>query len=189
MTRRKSVQQLVNPLRKLSLLSSSPSLCSFQPDLDFVPEQHSTQQPTEHTQEDILSLFPREIILKILSLLSFHDLTKVQLTCKIWNRLAQDISIWRNRYVDLNTRFTDIYAHDPTKLVIEVCWKTRYCQAITFANWRMGTVAKLSKIGAGEAAQQNNGEEAPARILSVKLRDQLLVTLAEVGHRLLYQYF
>lgn len=49
-------------------------------------------------------------------------------------------------------------------------WKTRYCQAITLANWRMGTVQNLSKI------DDNNG----SRILSVKLRDKLLVTLAEV---------
>lgn len=48
-------------------------------------------------------------------------------------------------------------------------WKTRYCRAITFANWRMGTVQKLNKI------DENNG-----RLLSVKLREHLLVTLAEV---------
>lgn len=50
-------------------------------------------------------------------------------------------------------------------------WKTRYCQAITFANWRMGTVQKLNKI------DENNG-----RLLSVKLREHLLVTLTEVRH-------
>lgn len=73
----------------------------------------------------------------------------------------------------MNSRFADIYAHEPTKKqeAINLPWKTRYCQAITFANWRMGTVQKLSKI------DDNDG----SRILSVKLRDHLLVTLAEVS--------
>jgi hypothetical protein len=48
--------------------------------------------------------------------------------------------------------------------------KTRYCQAITFANWRMGTVQNSTKL------DDNDGH----RLLSVKLRDGLLVTLAEV---------
>ena len=48
--------------------------------------------------------------------------------------------------------------------------KTRYCQAITFANWRMGTVQNSTKL------DDNDGH----RLLSVKLRDELLVTLAEV---------
>lgn len=90
MTRRKSVQQLVNPLRKLSFLSSSSSPSSsqlgghFQPDLELVPEQRSTLtaedcQLQPSLEEDILCLFPREVILKILSLLSFQDLCQVQL--------------------------------------------------------------------------------------------------------------
>lgn len=76
MTRRPSVQQLVvKPLRKLSLLPNNTT--AFQPDLEFVPEQQQytpTEQPT-----DIVSLFPREVILKVLSLLSFQDLIQVQL--------------------------------------------------------------------------------------------------------------
>jgi hypothetical protein len=74
MTRRTSVHQLVvKPLRKLSLLPNS----TFQPDLEFVPEQQQ-YFPTEQ-QTDIISLFPREVILKILSLLCFQDLIQVQL--------------------------------------------------------------------------------------------------------------
>lgn len=72
MTRRKSVQQLVNPLRKLTLNTNS-----FQPDLAFVPEQDVETVLTE--KDDFLTLFPREVILQILSLLSFQDLIKVQL--------------------------------------------------------------------------------------------------------------
>lgn len=78
MTRRKSVQQLVKPLRKLSLLPTANNN-SFQPDLEFVPEQNDLLPPHEHEQTDIISLFPREVILKILSLLSFQDLIRVQL--------------------------------------------------------------------------------------------------------------
>lgn len=79
MTRRKSVQQLVKPLRKLSLLPSV-SNHSFQPDLEFVPEQIDLSSPPhEHEQTDIISMFPREVILKIFSLLSFQDLITVQL--------------------------------------------------------------------------------------------------------------
>lgn len=72
----------------------------------------------------------------------------------------------------MNSRFTDIYAHKPSKSIEAnlLPWKTRYCQAITFANWRMGTVQKLTKID----------DDGPNRILSVKLRQNLLVTLAEV---------
>lgn len=86
--------------------------------------------------------------------------------------MALDISIWRNRFQELNSRYTDIYAHKPSKLIEAntLPWKTRYCQAITFANWRMGAVQKLSKI------DDNNN----CRLLSVKLKENLLVTLTEV---------
>jgi hypothetical protein len=76
MTRRKSVQQLVSPLLKLSLLSSSSS-SPYKPDLEHVPEQLPLFVIQEQT--DMLSLFPREVILKIFSLLSFQDLIRVQL--------------------------------------------------------------------------------------------------------------
>jgi hypothetical protein len=80
MTRRTSVHQLVvKPLRKLSLLPNSTTTSStFQPDLEFVPEQQN-YLPTEQQTDVIISLFPREVILKILSLLSFQDLIQVQL--------------------------------------------------------------------------------------------------------------
>lgn len=83
----------------------------------------------------------------------------------------------------MNTRFTDIYAHQPSKLIEanNLPWKTRYCQAITFANWRMGTVQKLSKIGDSDEEESSSTSSSSSRILSVKLRDQLLVTLAEVS--------
>lgn len=78
MSRKKSVkQQLVNPLRKLSLLTSNTH--SFRPDLDFVPEQQDVEQEDSHENKDMLTLFPREVILQIFSLLSFQDLIKVQL--------------------------------------------------------------------------------------------------------------
>lgn len=79
MTRRKSMQNLVNPLRKLSFLSSTNLNNTFRPDLEFVPEQQDVQEDVIHNQNDILTLFPREVILKILSLLSFQDLIKIQL--------------------------------------------------------------------------------------------------------------
>ncbi|GAA5804906.1 hypothetical protein HPULCUR_010415 [Helicostylum pulchrum] len=177
MTRKKTVKQLVNPLRKLSLLTSN-NTHTFRPDLEFVPEQQDSQEDC-HENNDLLSLFPREVVLQIFSLLSFQDLIRVQLTCRLWRRLTQDTSIWRNRLQDLNSRFTDIYAHMPSKSVeaSSLPWKTRYCRAITFANWRMGTVQKLNKI------DENNG-----RLLSVKLREHLLVTLAEDNTVKLYQY-
>lgn len=77
MTRRKSVQQFVNPLRKLTFITPQP----FQPDLEFVPEQDVEQAvaAVKAEMDDFLTLFPREVILQILSLLSFQDLIKVQL--------------------------------------------------------------------------------------------------------------
>ncbi|KAL9541525.1 hypothetical protein MBANPS3_009081 [Mucor bainieri] len=183
MTRRKSVQELVKPLRKLSLLPSTTAsnTHSFQPDLEFVPEQIDLSSPPhEHEQTDIISLLPREVILKIFSLLTFQDLITVQLTCRLWKRLTQDASIWRSRLSQLNARFVDIYAHQPAKSVEAAAMplKTRYCQAITFANWRMGTVQQATKL------DDNDGH----RLLSVKLRDGLLITLAEDNMVRLYQY-
>ncbi|KAK4516066.1 ubiquitin-40S ribosomal protein S27a [Mucor velutinosus] len=180
MTRRKSVQELVKPLRKLSLLPSANNH-SFQPDLEFVPEQIDLSSPPyEHEQADIISLLPREVIFKIFSLLTFQDLITVQLTCRLWKRLTQDTSIWRSRLSQLNSRFVDIYAHQPAKSVEATALplKTRYCQAITFANWRMGTVQNATKL------DDNDGH----RLLSVKLRDGLLITLAEDNMVRLYQY-
>lgn len=73
------MQNLVNPLRKLSFLSSTNLNNTYRPDLEFVPEQQDVQEDLIHNQNDILTLFPREVILKILSLLSFQDLIKIQL--------------------------------------------------------------------------------------------------------------
>lgn len=74
------MQNLVNPLRKLSFLSSTNlNNNTYRPDLEFVPEQQDVQEDLIHNQNDILTLFPREVILKILSLLSFQDLIKIQL--------------------------------------------------------------------------------------------------------------
>ncbi|RCI03803.1 hypothetical protein CU098_002670 [Rhizopus stolonifer] len=178
MTRKTSVKQLVKPLCKLSLL---PHCHTFEPDLDFIPEKKQQKVILKEIgQTDIVSLLPREVVLKIFSLLSFQDLIRVQLTCRMWRRLALDASIWRKRFYELNSRFTDIYAHKPNTWIesSSLPWKTRYCQAITFANWRMGTVQKLNKLDDNEGS----------RILSVKLRDQLLVTLSEDNVVKLYQY-
>jgi hypothetical protein len=76
MTRRKSVQELVKPLRKLSLLTAYHS----HSELDLIQEQH---QPQQHivpiVQTDLVSRFPKEVAFKIFSLLSFQDLVRVQL--------------------------------------------------------------------------------------------------------------
>ncbi|ORE15870.1 F-box domain-containing protein [Rhizopus microsporus] len=172
MTRRKSVQLLV---KKLSILSNHHH------EKELVQEQCQKEPCREQPQTDILSSFPIEIILKIFSFLSFQDLVKVQLTCRLWYRLTQDSSLWKCRFQDLNARCTDIYAHNPTKLA-ETCslsWHKRYCQAITLTNWRMGATQRVIKI---------NKDDDSSRVLSVKLRDHLLVTLTENNVVKLYEY-
>lgn len=73
MTRRKSVQLLV---KKLSILSNHHH------EKELVQEQCQKEPCREQPQTDILSSFPIEIILRILSFLSFQDLVKVQLVHK-----------------------------------------------------------------------------------------------------------
>ncbi|KAI8390056.1 hypothetical protein BD560DRAFT_185 [Blakeslea trispora] len=178
MSQRKSVKQLVKPLGKLSFL---PQCHTF----DLEVEERKAPVKKKHElieieQNDIVSLLPIEVVLKIFSMLSFQDLIRVQLTCRMWRRFALDSSIWRKRYIELNSRFTDIYAHRPCKWITAAAlpWKTRYCQAITFANWRMGTVQKLNKLD----------DSGGSRILSVKLKDRVLVTLTEDNSVRLYEY-
>ncbi|KAG1466713.1 hypothetical protein G6F46_000386 [Rhizopus delemar] len=143
----------------------------------LVPEK----KKEEYAQTDIISAFPKEIRLRIFSFLSFQDLIKIQLTCQLWCRLAQDISVWKSRFQDLNSRFKDIYAHNAAKLSesSSLSWQKRYCQAITLTNWRMGSVQRLTKI---------NVNDSDSRILSVKLRGDLLVTLTEDNSVRLYHY-
>ncbi len=183
MSHRKSIQTFV---KRFSILSgnnnSQPIECML------VPEK----KKEEYAQTDIISAFPKEIRLRIFSFLSFQDLIKIQLvkylrseeknqtkltklnkTCQLWCRLAQDISVWKSRFQDLNSRFKDIYAHNAAKFSESstLSWQKRYCQAITLTNWRMGSVQRLTKI---------NVNDSDSRILSVKLRGDLLVTLTEV---------
>ena len=49
-------------------------------------------------------------------------------------------------------------------------WHTKYCRAQTYANWRMGVVQRKQLIN----------DQKKSRILSVKLKRHLLITLAEV---------
>ena len=81
MTRRKSVKQLVKPLGKLSFL---PQCHTF--DLEIKEEEDKRKAPIkkkhesiEIEQNDIVSILPIEVVLKIFSLLSFQDLIRVQL--------------------------------------------------------------------------------------------------------------
>ncbi|KAI7907711.1 uncharacterized protein BX663DRAFT_8993 [Cokeromyces recurvatus] len=166
-------KKFINPLRKFSLLQTS-----LQTEANCVPVEKNnvllSNKKNEFEQKDIISLLPREITLKIFYLLSFQDLIQIQLTCKTWNRITQDVTIWRNRFYELNSHFTDIYAHKPLKWLdtSTLPWKKRYCQAITFVNWRMGNVQRTIKI-------DNNNHN---RVLAVKLRNQLLVTLSELNY-------
>lgn len=57
--------------------------------------------------------------------------------------------------------------NDPTS---GTSWQTRYCQAQTHANWRMGNVQRAKRI------DDHDG----SRLLSVKLKQHWLVTLSEV---------
>ncbi|CAO3702869.1 unnamed protein product [Rhizopus stolonifer] len=156
----KTVQRIIKRFSMLSNHKPIESICLPQPEM---------------SQLDILSQFPREIILRIFYFLSFQDLIKVQSTCQLWRRLARDVSVWKSRFQALNSRITDIYAHNPTKKISTLSWQKRYCQAITFANWRTGSVQRLIKI---------NKEDS--RILSVKLKDNLLITLTEVTFKIKY---
>ncbi|KAL0082145.1 hypothetical protein F4703DRAFT_1121455 [Phycomyces blakesleeanus] len=171
MTRRKSVQELVRPLRKLTLLTGHSSKS-----LSLVPEQ--TIQC--HEQPTFLSRLPHEIALTILRFLPFEDLVRVQLTCRRWRTIAQDISIWRTRYQSLCKKYPDIHLHlQTTKIndLTNLSWQTRYCQAISSTNWRMGSVQRLCKISC-----------EGGRILSIKLRANILVTLNEDNCVRLYEY-
>ncbi|KAI9265029.1 hypothetical protein BDA99DRAFT_40863 [Phascolomyces articulosus] len=112
MTRRKSVQELVKPLRKLSILSSSTTDKS-----PTTPEKlHELQTSQKHEQNDIISWLPSELGLYIFSMLSFPDLVQAQLTCRIWCRIVRDPSIWKARYYNLHKRFPDLYYHKQPQL-------------------------------------------------------------------------
>lgn len=67
--------KLVKPLRKLSLLpnhhQNNTSI------VDMAPEHPLFSKEVE--QNDIISLLPKEVVLKIFSFLSFQDLIRVQL--------------------------------------------------------------------------------------------------------------
>ncbi|KAG1464534.1 hypothetical protein G6F56_005068 [Rhizopus delemar] len=156
------------------------------PELNMITkdEQEDIQEVKniqEYTQINLLSELPLELVLDILSRLSFEELVQVQLTCQTLYRLAQDNWIWERRLRILYSSFTDIYAHNSKKLSESLCLppKVRYCQAITLANWRLGLVQRETWLNMGH----NHGE-----ILSIKLRENLLVTLTEDNWVLLYQY-
>lgn len=111
MAKKKSMQELVKPLRKLSLLVSTttssstgskryccPPLEFHSPPPPLLPvciyifstQPHSPTTTTtpfslqhDHEQHDIISWLPREIALAIFSMLSFQDLVRVQLVNKI----------------------------------------------------------------------------------------------------------
>ncbi|KAI8885012.1 hypothetical protein K501DRAFT_322699 [Backusella circina FSU 941] len=174
MTRRKSVQELVKPLRKLSLLTAYHS----HSELDLIQEQQQ-QHIIPIIQTDLISRCPKEVVFKIFSLLSFQDLVRVQLTCKHWCGLATDPNIWKSRYYQLNAQFPDIYAHkqQQQQQQEDLDWQTRYCRAITCANWRMGRVQHLHQLS-----------NSTSRILSLKLKGNILVTLSEDNNVKLYRY-
>jgi hypothetical protein len=101
-------------------------------------------------------------------------------TCKYWCGLATDPNIWKSRYNQLNTQFPDIYAHKQQQQQQQhedLDWQTRYCRAITCANWRMGRVQQLHQLS-----------NSTSRILSIKLKSNILVTLSEDNNVKLYKY-
>ena len=95
MTRRKSVQELVRPLRKLSLLGGADRRFAFppfsgqktliqtsgptSPHHDLAEEVSVSISMDDHEQHDIITRLPREIALYIFGMLSFSDLVRVQL--------------------------------------------------------------------------------------------------------------
>ncbi|ORY91903.1 F-box domain-containing protein [Syncephalastrum racemosum] len=167
MTRRKSVQeQLVKPLRKLSLLASKSA-----PAADCRPHDNRDERPVIE-QHDIVSCLPREVGLQVFSKLPFNDLVRAQLVCRAWLHIAQDTALWRRRYVELYRQYPDLLLHKEHQTMdvdlAHMSWQSRYCQARTQVNWRMGIVQRLQLIAQG------------CRLLSVKLRQHSLVTLSEV---------
>lgn len=94
--------------------------------------------------------------------------------CRVWRHIAQDTSLWRHRYVELYQQYPDLLLHKKHQTedvhidLARLSWQSRYCQARTQVNWRMGIVQRLQLIAQG------------CRLLSVKLRQHSLVTLSEV---------
>lgn len=104
MTKKKSMQELVKPLRRLSLLVSNTGTSTaskrYFHQVNFIPQlallclylssssdSHHTPTPFalqhDHEQHDIVTRLPKEIVLAIFSMLSFQDLVQVQLVSKI----------------------------------------------------------------------------------------------------------
>ncbi|KAI8098454.1 uncharacterized protein BX664DRAFT_109 [Halteromyces radiatus] len=156
----------------------------FNRNLSLVPEEDEEQQQYEYQeQNDILTRLPYELALYIFSLLCFEDLVRVQLTCRLWCRIAHDSSLWKARCLAITQQHTDLSFDDfqcndeqndiqqrIRQRRTRLSWPTRYCQLQTKLNWKLGAVQQVHLIN------QHCG-----RILSVKLKENMLAALSEVS--------
>ncbi|KAI8059003.1 hypothetical protein BC940DRAFT_12994 [Gongronella butleri] len=171
------MRTLVKPLRKLSLLSVPP-LKRTQTNSDSSGDTPPTKtvapsSPSLEQQGRVLRL-PDEIALCILSQLDFENLVQAQLTCRLWRSLAQDAYLWKRPCGAITSQHEDLknFGDDDA-----LSWPARYCRLQSKLNWKMGAVQRVKLINV-----------PTSRLLSVKLRDQLLLTLSEDNVVQLYKY-
>lgn len=112
-------------------------------------------------------------------------------TCRLWCRIARDPSLWKFRCLSITQKHSDLSSiHDDMMDYMDddrlsqqrrlvrrqqqyhhLPWPTRYCRLQTRLNWKLGAVQRVHLIS----------ELSGSRILSVKLKEKLLVVLSEVS--------
>ncbi|ORX45723.1 hypothetical protein DM01DRAFT_157658 [Hesseltinella vesiculosa] len=116
---------------------------------------------------------PGELLLQVFSMLRYEHLVQVQLCCRSWKCLAQDASLWKERCRSITQQHQDLDERKDTSL----SWLQRYCQLRTGLHWKLGIVERATLINISSS-----------RLLSVKLRGKLLLTLSEDNMVHLYEY-